>query len=82
MGSGGHHERVIQEPGTRSASAPRVRMRCDAKMGNHACEYQTANERCARRQFVSICRARARVELRIIGSRRRNARFRSRSRYR
>eukprot|EP00965_Chrysotila_dentata_P065307 2164175-Pleurochrysis_carterae.AAC.1 len=36
-------------------------------MGNHACECQTANERRARRQFVSICRARARVELLIMG---------------
>eukprot|EP00965_Chrysotila_dentata_P081251 2682751-Pleurochrysis_carterae.AAC.1 len=36
-------------------------------MGNHACERQTANERCARQQFVSICRARPRVELLSFG---------------
>eukprot|EP00965_Chrysotila_dentata_P118125 3904300-Pleurochrysis_carterae.AAC.1 len=35
-GSGGHREQVIQEPEERSASAPRVRLRCDAKTGNHA----------------------------------------------
>eukprot|EP00965_Chrysotila_dentata_P142493 4710534-Pleurochrysis_carterae.AAC.1 len=43
---------------------------CDAMQnwGNHACECGTANERCAqRRQLASKSRARARVELRVIG---------------
>eukprot|EP00965_Chrysotila_dentata_P251752 6210245-Pleurochrysis_carterae.AAC.5 len=43
-------------------------------MGNSACEYRTANKRCARRTFASKCQARARVELRVIGSRGQNAR--------
>eukprot|EP00965_Chrysotila_dentata_P039997 1328585-Pleurochrysis_carterae.AAC.1 len=34
----------IQEPRERSASAPQVRMRCDAKTANGACERQIANE--------------------------------------
>mgnify|MGYP007100951918 CR=1 FL=1 len=56
----------FQEPKERSASAPQVRMRCNAKTADSACECQTANERCAhenrtandwraRRQFVSKC---------------------------
>eukprot|EP00965_Chrysotila_dentata_P091602 3024351-Pleurochrysis_carterae.AAC.1 len=47
QGSSGNHEQVILELEEQSASAPRVRMRCDAKTGNHACECQTTNERCA-----------------------------------
>eukprot|EP00965_Chrysotila_dentata_P261148 6214154-Pleurochrysis_carterae.AAC.2 len=54
--------------------SPRVRMRCKCKLGNHAYECKTANERRARQQFISIYRARARVELLIIGSRGQNAR--------
>eukprot|EP00965_Chrysotila_dentata_P255465 6212231-Pleurochrysis_carterae.AAC.3 len=41
----------VQELGERSASAPQVRMRCDAKSANCACECQIANERRARRHL-------------------------------
>eukprot|EP00965_Chrysotila_dentata_P018048 599576-Pleurochrysis_carterae.AAC.1 len=43
--------------------APQVRMRCESNWGNAACEYRFANERRARRQFVSHCGARERVEM-------------------
>eukprot|EP00965_Chrysotila_dentata_P254524 6211904-Pleurochrysis_carterae.AAC.1 len=69
----------------RSASAPQVRMRRESKTANSACECQVANERRARRQLISNCRARARVEMVIIWSRGQNAKTinnRSRSRYR
>eukprot|EP00965_Chrysotila_dentata_P163838 5408887-Pleurochrysis_carterae.AAC.1 len=66
----------------RSASVPQVRMRCDCNLGNCACEYRFANERRARRQFVSDCRVRARVEMVVFRSRGQNAKYRHRSRYR
>eukprot|EP00965_Chrysotila_dentata_P008826 287666-Pleurochrysis_carterae.AAC.1 len=54
----------FRELGERSASVPQVRMRCECKVtANSACECQMANERRARRQFIRICRARARVEM-------------------
>eukprot|EP00965_Chrysotila_dentata_P254499 6211895-Pleurochrysis_carterae.AAC.1 len=58
----------FQELGERSASAPRVRMRCDANSGNHACECKSTNERCTRRQLASKCQACERVELQLFGS--------------
>eukprot|EP00965_Chrysotila_dentata_P051079 1693121-Pleurochrysis_carterae.AAC.1 len=45
-------------------------------------EDRTPNDRRARRQFVSKCRARARVEPRVIGSFGKTLDNRSRSRYR
>eukprot|EP00965_Chrysotila_dentata_P194871 6176641-Pleurochrysis_carterae.AAC.1 len=56
----------FQEPEERSASAPRIGMRRKPKTANSACECQIASARRARRQFVSNCRARARVEMVII----------------
>eukprot|EP00965_Chrysotila_dentata_P204351 6182278-Pleurochrysis_carterae.AAC.2 len=54
----------------RSASAPQVRMRCECKLGNCACEYRFADGRRARRQFLSNCRGRAsRVGMVIFESR-------------
>eukprot|EP00965_Chrysotila_dentata_P097799 3233508-Pleurochrysis_carterae.AAC.1 len=61
------------EPGERSASAPQVHMRCKCNLGNRACECQIANEKRARRQCASKCRARARVKMVIIWSRGQNA---------
>eukprot|EP00965_Chrysotila_dentata_P107278 3544024-Pleurochrysis_carterae.AAC.8 len=49
--------------GERGASTPQVRMRCDGNLGNSACAYRFTNARRARRQFVSSCRARERVEM-------------------
>eukprot|EP00965_Chrysotila_dentata_P046401 1541817-Pleurochrysis_carterae.AAC.1 len=77
MGATGTPE--LREP---SASAPRVRMQCECKLGNHACECQTANDKRARRQFVSKCRARARVELRVSGLKSKTLDNRPRSQYR
>eukprot|EP00965_Chrysotila_dentata_P026464 876265-Pleurochrysis_carterae.AAC.3 len=52
-GRSSHREHGFQELGKRSASALRVRMRCKSNLGDHACECQAANGRCARRQFAS-----------------------------
>eukprot|EP00965_Chrysotila_dentata_P181296 5984319-Pleurochrysis_carterae.AAC.1 len=64
----------FQELGEQSASAPQKRMRCESNLGDSASECQIAKEGRARRQFVSNCRARARVKMVIFGSRGQNAR--------
>eukprot|EP00965_Chrysotila_dentata_P117163 3871818-Pleurochrysis_carterae.AAC.1 len=56
----------------RSASARKVHKRRKPNLGNCACKFRFANERRARRQFVSNC-LRARVEMVIFGSRGQNA---------
>eukprot|EP00965_Chrysotila_dentata_P260555 6213947-Pleurochrysis_carterae.AAC.4 len=53
----------FQELGERSATAPQICTPRESKTANRACECRIANERRARRQFISKCRARARGEM-------------------
>eukprot|EP00965_Chrysotila_dentata_P186181 6147937-Pleurochrysis_carterae.AAC.1 len=59
-------------------------MHANVRLQKRRCahEHRTAKDRRARRQFISKCRTRARVELRVFGLLGKTLDNRSRSRYR